>query len=490
MTSLSPSDSISDDSIAQLHSLGSSSELSATIGSVLREGESRRSGDGPKDTVRVSQQDVLPSPPLTRSNTGESRVVGTLTLDTTKSEEEKDLGDDDWEDPLRRPNTEEDVLEISQTMGTDLDGGDSVVDANGRLRIPDSNDEKSSSPRPKSDLRIDIRPPPTPQPWDLVDPPPENGQKASNHFGTVRSNNFSTLQKRSRSLIPKSSYYFGPPPPGSAYGTPPVGQIGVHHPREVLRVERDYTGGELIQFAPIYPLELEGRITPTQFLESINAINERLISAHSLRWSLLDNMLAILSLQLTRLFLRSHYEKEMQKLEQLFKALNSELYNPVGLNLLWPRKVAFLFLEIEYYHNIDYHRLSLLLPPFPSWFLSFIPSILSILFGLPLLLLYNDAAINITSWTDALSDGNESKLFGAMTGRGSLKRDGSGALTPFQRREPEAGDERRAWDIQYRCDKERELYERSGRSANSSPDWEGRPRYTGTDFFSVEDDMS
>ncbi|EEB87122.1 hypothetical protein MPER_15657, partial [Moniliophthora perniciosa FA553] len=37
------------------------------------------------------------------------------------------------------------------------------------------------------------------------------------------------------------------------------GQIGVHHPREVLRVERDYTGGELIQFAPIYPLELEGR---------------------------------------------------------------------------------------------------------------------------------------------------------------------------------------------------------------------------------------
>jgi hypothetical protein len=36
--------------------------------------------------------------------------------------------------------------------------------------------------------------------------------------------------------------------------------MGVHHPREILRVERDYTGGELIQFAPIYPLELEGRV--------------------------------------------------------------------------------------------------------------------------------------------------------------------------------------------------------------------------------------
>lgn len=61
--------------------------------------------------------------------------------------------------------------------------------------------------------------------------------------------------------MPKSSYYYGPPPSDSAYGTPPIGQIGVHHPREILRIERDYTGGEIIQFAPIYPLELENRVS-------------------------------------------------------------------------------------------------------------------------------------------------------------------------------------------------------------------------------------
>lgn len=61
-------------------------------------------------------------------------------------------------------------------------------------------------------------------------------------------------------MFPKSSYYFGPPGPDSAYGTAPIGQIGAHHPREILRVERDYTGGELIQFTAIYPLELEGRV--------------------------------------------------------------------------------------------------------------------------------------------------------------------------------------------------------------------------------------
>ncbi len=28
-----------------------------------------------------------------------------------------------------------------------------------------------------------------------------------------------------------------------------MGQIGVHYPREMIRVERDYSGGELVQCA-------------------------------------------------------------------------------------------------------------------------------------------------------------------------------------------------------------------------------------------------
>jgi len=67
--------------------------------------------------------------------------------------------------------------------------------------------------------------------------------------------------RNSRPLLPKSSYYFGPPPKNSAFGTLPSGQIGVHYPREMVRIERDYSGGELPQFAAIYPLELEGRVS-------------------------------------------------------------------------------------------------------------------------------------------------------------------------------------------------------------------------------------
>jgi hypothetical protein len=61
--------------------------------------------------------------------------------------------------------------------------------------------------------------------------------------------------------VPVSSYYFGPPPSDSAFFTPPVGQIGVHHPREIVRVERDYSGGEIVQFASTYPVEFEGRVS-------------------------------------------------------------------------------------------------------------------------------------------------------------------------------------------------------------------------------------
>ncbi|KAF8887714.1 Golgin subfamily A member 7/ERF4 family-domain-containing protein [Infundibulicybe gibba] len=249
-------------------------------------------------------------------------------------------------DPLDLGSNED--LQASNTMA--VKDADSILDSNGRLLFPDSKHPSMASRR-ASHLRLDIKPP-SPQPWDLVDPPADNVcTSGPEYYSTLESRKYDTLRSTShtRPLIPKSSYYFAAPPPDSAYGTHPIGQIGLHHPREILRIERDYTGGELIQFAPIYPLELEGRITPTQFLESINAINEVLISAHSLRHSFLDNILAVFSLQLSRLFIPSHYEKEMQCLRYLVDDLNTGLYNPVGLNILWPQSVAFLYLEMEYY---------------------------------------------------------------------------------------------------------------------------------------------
>lgn len=130
--------------------------------------------------------------------------------------------------------------------------------------------------------------------------------------------------------MPVSSYQFGPLPRYSTYTAPPMGRIGVHHPREIVRVERDYTGGEIVQFSSAFPMELESRvsfpsfmhlyvrlisffirmqITPRQFMESINAINEILISAYSLGHSVFDNCVEILSLQMSRLVISTHYDR-------------------------------------------------------------------------------------------------------------------------------------------------------------------------------------
>ena len=108
-------------------------------------------------------------------------------------------------------------------------------------------------------------------------------------------------------------------------------------------------------------------MTPTQFLESINSINEILIEAHSVRYAFLDNFLGVVTLQMTSVLgVKTHYDRvriiyflstflvhllflllpqEMDKLQTMFDDLNASLYNPAGLHLLWPRQVAFLFVS-------------------------------------------------------------------------------------------------------------------------------------------------
>ena len=37
--------------------------------------------------------------------------------------------------------------------------------------------------------------------------------------------------------------------------------------------------------------------------------------------------------------------KEMKRLQDLLEKWNRDLYNPVGVNIRWPREVAFLFVS-------------------------------------------------------------------------------------------------------------------------------------------------
>ncbi|GAA5963877.1 hypothetical protein JCM3765_004049 [Sporobolomyces pararoseus] len=136
----------------------------------------------------------------------------------------------------------------------------------------------------------------------------------------------------------------------SVFGSPPQGILGVTVPREIIRIERDYSSGTgIVQFWPGWIWELEGRISPTVYQTFLNDLNLILARAHDPYKSIFDNVLAVVTLWISPLVLTSHYRKEMNKFEECLQRINREHLNPVGLNLLNPEKNAYLFLELEYY---------------------------------------------------------------------------------------------------------------------------------------------
>ncbi|KIS68254.1 uncharacterized protein UMAG_10511 [Mycosarcoma maydis] len=148
---------------------------------------------------------------------------------------------------------------------------------------------------------------------------------------------------------PTSSYYFGPPDSSRAFGQQVTGKPGVHVPKEIVRIERDYSSGELPQFHSSFPLELEGRISPTTFSELINDINTLLIKAHNPRRTWIDNTFAILTFYISTLLFGSHHQRTMAELDSCIESCNRQTLHPAGLSLVNPRKTAFLFIELEYF---------------------------------------------------------------------------------------------------------------------------------------------
>jgi len=225
-----------------------------------------------EDTTDIARQNIV------ASDVGKQDVFQSIDMQSSigvNAELEEDKGVVD-SDPLRNPQrTHFSTCAKEAQDVTVLEDEVDVVDSNRHVLYPDIDTKPPpAASRRASYLRLDLKPP-SPRPWELIGPPEESRNDGRNYragpqkshairsAGCVVPSDFIhilTLHDRHRPSIPKSSYYFGPPPSDSAFGTAPAGQIGVHHPREIIRIERDYTGGELIQFAAIYPLELEGRV--------------------------------------------------------------------------------------------------------------------------------------------------------------------------------------------------------------------------------------
>ncbi|KAK6908977.1 hypothetical protein I203_102984 [Kwoniella mangroviensis CBS 8507] len=152
---------------------------------------------------------------------------------------------------------------------------------------------------------------------------------------------------------PRSYYALRALPPHSYFHQPITGTIGKHLPKEIVRIERDWSGGEVCQFDTVYPMELEGRIQPHQMSEFVTTLNEILYSAYSVRATIWDNLIAVGTLWTSLIWRESHFEKELQRAERFIQESNKTLFNPQGLNLLSPRYVALQFVRSPFFpsHN-------------------------------------------------------------------------------------------------------------------------------------------
>lgn len=99
------------------------------------------------------------------------------------------------------------------------------------------------------------------------------------------------------------------------------------------------------RFETIFPLELEGRIQPSQLLSFLNVINAKFVEAYAMTPNIIDNLIALATLWTSLLWKTSHFEKKLKEVEGLIEDANRETFNKVGLNVLSPRDVALQFVS-------------------------------------------------------------------------------------------------------------------------------------------------
>lgn len=129
-----------------------------------------------------NSHEVLPEPSEgAAEGEGEPNEVDWHPLDHTRSESK---------DPSQNQDTT--IVEESVTHGSD-EKHSSVLSPRGQMSNPN--------------LRI-VTKAPSPQPWDLVNPPPSNNGDATDYYSTLGTKNFTTLQKKTYAFTQSSNFEY------------------------------------------------------------------------------------------------------------------------------------------------------------------------------------------------------------------------------------------------------------------------------------------
>ncbi|ORX73881.1 hypothetical protein DL89DRAFT_263896 [Linderina pennispora] len=114
-----------------------------------------------------------------------------------------------------------------------------------------------------------------------------------------------------------------------------------------IRIERDYSTGDMRQFSLDVPVQLQGRIDEQRFKRFVRRINGMLAEAEgaTLR-NVLEGCLAFATLYLSTLIIKPHFRKTIDRISRFIAQENESFFAPMGLVVLDPQLTAFMFIEI------------------------------------------------------------------------------------------------------------------------------------------------
>ena len=102
-------------------------------------------------------------------------------------------------------------------------------------------------------------------------------------------------------------------------------------------IQRDYSEGVGVKFDTKLPIELQGKLDPSEFEQIINRINEIYQNAERLTArTVLENCLSCMTAYLLLICMPTQYEKNVQKASEFIINENDRLFIPRGLLMVDP----------------------------------------------------------------------------------------------------------------------------------------------------------
>ncbi|XP_002131890.2 golgin subfamily A member 7 [Ciona intestinalis] len=102
--------------------------------------------------------------------------------------------------------------------------------------------------------------------------------------------------------------------------------------RKRIFLQRDFSNGMAVRFQTRFPSELDGRVNPEEFSQTISVLNEKYRQAEEISFSTYcEGCLACLTGYLLLLCINTHYKKVLKEISKYIEDQNNTIY--------WPKRI-------------------------------------------------------------------------------------------------------------------------------------------------------